>query len=58
KEVTIGGEMPDLYIVKDGLSENDRLLIEGIRKVKNNEKIKFDYEAPRKVFANLKVAVE
>ncbi|HTN18495.1 MAG TPA: efflux RND transporter periplasmic adaptor subunit [Chitinophagaceae bacterium] len=58
KEVTIGGEMPDLYIVKDGLTENDRLIIEGIRKVKNNEKIKFDYEAPRKVFANLKVAVE
>lgn len=58
KEITLGGEMPDLYIVKDGLTENDRLIIEGIRKVKNNEKITFDYEAPRKVFARLKVAVE
>lgn len=58
KEVTIAGEMPDLYAIKDGLTPNDKIIIEGIRKVKNNEKIKFEYQDPKTVMANLKVAVE
>jgi len=58
KEVIIAGEMPDLYAIKDGLTPNDKIIIEGIRKVKNNEKIKYEYQNPRKVMANLKVAVE
>jgi membrane fusion protein (multidrug efflux system) len=58
QEVTIGGEMPDLYIIKDGLTENDHIIVEGIRKVKNNEKIKFEYEEPRKLISKLQVAVE
>lgn len=58
KEVTIAGEMPDLYAIKDGLTPSDKIIIEGIRKVKNNEKIKFEYQDPKVVMANLKVAVE
>lgn len=58
KEVSIAGEMPDLYAIKDGLTPNDKIIIEGIRKVKNNERIKFEYQDPKTVMANLKVAVE
>lgn len=58
KEVSIAGEMPDLYAIKDGLTANDKIIIEGIRKVKNNEKVKFEYQDPKTVMANLKVAVE
>ena len=31
--------MPHLYAVTDGLKENDKILVEGLRKVKNNDKI-------------------
>lgn len=58
KEVTIAGEVPDLYFIGGGLAESDKIIVEGIRKVKNNEKIDFTYEKPEKVIANLKVAVE
>lgn len=59
KEVTIGAEMPDLYIITKGLTADDKIVLEGIRKVKNGEKIhEFKYMEPRAVLPTLKVYVE
>ncbi|SHK67454.1 efflux RND transporter periplasmic adaptor subunit [Hymenobacter psychrotolerans] len=58
KEVTIGAEIPDLYIVTGGLKAGDKLLLEGIRKVKDGDKIHFTYQEPKSVIAHLKVYSE
>lgn len=58
REINIASEMPDLYVIQDGLNENDRIMLEGIRKVKENDKISYEYEDPKKVISNLKVYVE
>ena len=58
REITIASEMPDLYIINTGLSENERILLEGIRKVKDNDKITYRYEDPKTVIPKLKVYVE
>ena len=58
REITIASEMPDLYIIKDGLSENEKILLEGIRKVKDNDKITYTYEDPKTVLPKLRVYVE
>jgi membrane fusion protein, multidrug efflux system len=59
REITIGAEMPDLYVVTAGISADDMIILEGIRKVKDNEKIaEFEYEDPKEVIAHLKVYVE
>jgi membrane fusion protein (multidrug efflux system) len=58
REINIASEMPDLYIIKGGLNENEKILLEGIRKVKENDKIKFDYEDPKTVIPHLKIYVE
>ncbi len=59
KEIVIGAEMPDLYIVKSGLLENERIILEGIRKVKDQMKIaEYEYHDPKSVIAKLKVYVE
>lgn len=59
KEVSIAAEMPDLYIVKGGVSEQDKILLEGIRKIKDNQKIdKFEFKDPKKAISELKVYVE
>lgn len=58
REITIASEMPDLYIIKDGLSANEKILLEGIRKVKENDKITFTYEKPEDVLPKLSVYVE
>lgn len=53
KPITVGAEMPDLYVVKEGLAGNEKILLEGLRKVKNNDRIAFDYAAPRTVLSQL-----
>jgi membrane fusion protein (multidrug efflux system) len=58
KEVTVASEMPDLYVIKDGIAPTDKILLEGIRKVKDGEKISYTYEAPEKVLPKLKVYSE
>lgn len=56
--ITIDVEMPDLYVIKEGLTGSEKILLEGLRKVKNNDKISFDYEEPRSVIAHLKLPTE
>lgn len=56
--ITVGADMEDLYAVTSGLNANDKILLEGLRKVKNNDKISFDYEAPKKVLTELKLPAE
>ena len=58
REIMITAEMEDLYVVGDGLSEKDKILLEGLRKVRDNDKITYDYHEPRAVFANLKLYAE
>ena len=58
KEITITGEIPDLYVVSSGLAENDKILLEGVQKVKENDKIEFTYIAPQKVVNNLRLKAE
>ncbi|WP_111594889.1 efflux RND transporter periplasmic adaptor subunit [Chitinophaga dinghuensis] len=58
KPVTISAEMTDLYVIKDGLNENDKILLEGLRKVKDKDKITFDFEDPKQVIAHLKLPTE
>ena len=58
REITVGAEMEDLYAVSNGLDASDKILLEGLRKVKDSDEIKFEYQAPRSVMANLKVYAE
>ncbi|MCK6649511.1 MAG: efflux RND transporter periplasmic adaptor subunit [Bacteroidia bacterium] len=53
KQITIGDEMPHLYVVLEGLASTDRILLEGLSKVKNDEKIHYDYVDPKKVLGGL-----
>jgi membrane fusion protein, multidrug efflux system len=58
REINIASEMPDLYVVKSGLLENERIVLEGIRKVKDGDKITYEYEDPKVVLPKLRVYVE
>ena len=54
KEITIAQEIPHLYIVATGLKSTDKILLEGLGKVKNNEKIKFKFVSLEKELAGIK----
>ncbi|MGI4886031.1 MAG: efflux RND transporter periplasmic adaptor subunit [Janthinobacterium lividum] len=58
REVNIASEMPDLYAIKSGITSNDRILLEGLRKVKDGDKISYDYKEPKAVISHLKVYSE
>ncbi len=51
--ITVGEEMPHLYVVTSGLQPTDRILLDGLRKVKNNDRIRDEYADPGKVLAEL-----
>jgi membrane fusion protein (multidrug efflux system) len=53
REITTGIEMPHLYVVTDGLSETDKILVDGLRKVKNNQKIEYDFHRQEIILADL-----
>src|SRR5690606_35397090 len=38
RNITIGAEIPHLYVVTSGLSEGDKIVLEGLRKVNNKDK--------------------
>ncbi|GAB4448041.1 MAG: efflux RND transporter periplasmic adaptor subunit [Bacteroidia bacterium] len=59
REIQIAGEMDDLYIVKSGVNENEKIILEGIRKVKDGDVIKeFKYTKPDEVLHQLKTYAE
>lgn len=53
REITTGVEIPHLYVVTDGLQANDKILVEGLRKVKNNQKIEYDFHRQDVIVAEL-----
>lgn len=58
RPITIEAEIPDLFVIKDGLADNEKILLEGMRKVQDKDKITFEYEEPQNVLAHLKLPTE
>lgn len=59
KEITVAEEeVPYLFIVTKGLSKEDKILLDGLRKVKDGQKIHPDYQDPKQVFHSLEVEAE
>lgn len=53
RQIIVGTEMPHLYAVTDGLGDNDKILVEGLRKVKNNQQIEFEVHSQQQIIAKL-----
>jgi membrane fusion protein (multidrug efflux system) len=53
-QITVGTELPHLYLVTAGITSKDKILMEGLGKVKNNEKIECEFVPFEKVLSDLK----
>lgn len=58
KLISIGAEIPHLYEVTAGLDVNDIILLEGLRKVKDGDKIELDFHDPKIVLSELELYAE
>jgi len=56
--VKVGAELPHLFVIEEGLTDNDRVLLDGIRKVKNNEEIEINFVEPDSVMNHLEIYAE
>ncbi|XOV93898.1 MAG: efflux RND transporter periplasmic adaptor subunit [Bacteroidota bacterium] len=56
--VTIGAEIPHLYAITSGLKETDKILLEGLRKVKDGDKIALDFLEPKVALTQLQLHAE
>lgn len=54
RSITIKNVLPDLYVV-DGLSEDDKILLEGVQNAKDDDKIEYKYVDPKSVISGLQL---
>jgi membrane fusion protein (multidrug efflux system) len=57
-EIAIPNEMDDIFVIKTGLDGNDRIVLEGIREVRDGEKVEYEFRPPDEVIANQKKRAE
>jgi membrane fusion protein (multidrug efflux system) len=53
RHITVGEELPHLYVVHDGLQEGEHVLIEGLRRVRDGDTIVPRVRDPHEVFTEL-----
>ena len=58
RDIEIKGEQDDIFVLKGGLKEGEKIILEGIRQVKDGDKIKYDFRDPQEVLSNLKYHAE
>ena len=58
REITIAHEMPQVYIVEKGLEATDKILLEGLRRVREGSEIDVNYQEPLTVLASLELPAE
>ncbi|GAA4243085.1 efflux RND transporter periplasmic adaptor subunit [Winogradskyella damuponensis] len=58
REITIGAELPHLFIVDKGVSETETILLEGIKMVRDQEEIHTKTVDPVTVLSNLELYAE
>jgi membrane fusion protein (multidrug efflux system) len=54
REIGVQTEMDDIFVINKGLDVNDRILFEGVRQVREGEKVEYEFRSPEEVMANQK----
>ena len=58
REIEVKNEMEDIYVIKEGIDVNDKIVLEGIRQVRDGEKVKFEFRPPEEALGQLKYKAE
>ncbi len=58
REIAIQNELEDLFVLKSGVGVDDTIVLEGIRQVRDGDKVEYEDRQPEKVAANLKYHAE
>ena len=53
-EITIEHELEDIYVIKGGLDVKDKIVLEGVRQVRDGQKVEYEFRAPDQILKKLK----
>lgn len=55
REIVVGNELEELFVIKKGLDVNDRIVLDGVRQVRDGEKVVgYEFRKPEEVLGNSK----
>jgi membrane fusion protein (multidrug efflux system) len=54
RELSIQNVLEDIFVIKKGLNVNDKIVLEGIRQVRDGEKVEYEFRPPGEALANQK----
>lgn len=52
REIKVQNELENTFVIKSGLSADEKIVYEGTRQVHDGEKVEFEYAPPEQVMAN------
>lgn len=58
RDITIESEQDDIFVIRDGLKEGDKIVLEGLRQVRDGDKVEYEFRAPEEVLGHLKYHAE
>jgi len=58
REIKLAAELPHIFVVESGLKKDDKILLEGLRQVHENEKIHSTFVKPDSVISHLSLYAE
>jgi membrane fusion protein (multidrug efflux system) len=58
REIEIQNELDDLFILKNGVKTDDKIVLEGVRQVRDGEKVEYEDRKAEQVVTNLKYHAE
>ncbi len=58
REIEIQTELDDVFVIKEGLKPGEKIVLEGIRQVRDGEKVEYEFRDPTEVLGQLKNKAE
>ena len=58
REIVIQNELEDIFVIKQGVGVDDKIVLEGIRQVRDGEKVEYEDRRPEEVVTELKYHAE
>lgn len=58
RDITVETEQDDIFLIKHGLKEGEKIIFEGIRQVRDGDKIAYEFRAVDEILANSKFHAE
>ncbi|MFM7108953.1 MAG: efflux RND transporter periplasmic adaptor subunit [Planctomycetaceae bacterium] len=58
REIIVENELDDVFVVGKGIDVEDRIVLEGVRQLRDGDTVEFEHQPPEQVAANLKYHAE